>query len=322
MDVTEGANAQSGVNELDTLIRYTSNGIEVGRKTNDQYTGPKALVNSNGSFDVVKADNTLVSRLGENLMGIMRDPTLNDYRYSVSTVKSAANNSDAKNRVGVNIKSYGMFMLNGYPCNPVNDYVTCGRSNEMSIEHVGAKNTVLRMDLGSLQSRTFTITNAKNFKNDANAKAKAINNGSENGFDSRYFDHSICCCSSSDSSSDTSVNGGAGTQVMITAPGMYCIQLQIHGWKPNTANSWMDVRLGFMDPGSSSWIFKDSVPGYRVFETSDSYGWIQRPTPVYYPILDVGTRIRIEAHASHSGFRMSTGCVFRITRMPFSSVIN
>lgn len=322
MDVTEGANAQSGVNELDTLIRYTSNGIEVGRKTNDQYTGPKALVNSNGSFDVVKADNTLVSRLGENLMGIMRDPTLNDYRYSVSTVKSAANNSDAKNRVGVNIKSYGMFMLNGYPCNPVNDYVTCGRSNEMSIEHVGAKNTVLRMDLGSLQSRTFTITNAKNFKNDANAKAKAINNGSENGFDSRYFDHSICCCSSSDSSSDTSVNGGAGTQVMITAPGMYCIQLQIHGWKPNTANSWMDVRLGFMDPGSSSWIFKDSAPGYRVFETSDSYGWIQRPTPVYYPILDVGTRIRIEAHASHSGFRMSTGCVFRITRMPFSSVIN
>lgn len=322
MDVTEGANAQSGVNELDTLIRYTSNGIEVGRKTNGQYTGPKALVNSNGSFDVVKADNTLVSRLGENLMGIMRDPTLNDYRYSVSTVKSAANNSDAKSRVGVNIKSYGMFMLNGYPCNPVNDYITCGRSNDMSIEHVGAKNTVLRMDLGSLQSRTFTITNAKNFKNDANAKAKAINNGSENGFDSRYFDHSICCCSSSDSSSDTSVNGGAGTQVMITAPGMYCIQLQIHAWKPNTANSWMDVRLGFMDPGSSSWIFKDSAPGYRVFETSDSYGWIQRHTPVYYPILDVGTRIRIEAHASHSGFKLSTGCVFRITRMPFSSVIN
>ena len=322
MDVTEGANAQSGVNELDTLIRYTSNGIEVGRKTNGQYTGPKALVNSNGSFDVVKADNTLVSRLGENLMGIMRDPDLNDYRYSVSTVKSAANASNAKSRVGVNIKSYGMFMLNGYPCNPVNDYIACVRSNEMSVEHVNGKNTVLRMDLASLQSSTFTITNAKNFKNDANAKANAINNGSENGFDSRFFDHSICCCSSSDSSSDTSVNGGAGTQVMVTAPGMYCIQLQIHGRKPNTANSWMDVQLYFMDPGSSSWTTKDAAPGYRVFETSDAPGWIQRPTPVYYPILDVGTRIRVQTHASHSGFKLSVGCVFRITRMPFSSVIN
>lgn len=322
MDVTEGANAQSGVNELDTLIRYTSNGIEVGRKTNGQYTGPKALVNSNGSFDVVKADNTLVSRLGENLMGIMRDPTLNDYRYSLSTFISPAA-GQGRERRGVNMKSYGSFMLNGIPCNAATDMIDSYASNEASIP-LGSSNSwfYLKMDLKKLQDKTFTIANAATFRSDYYKKVDAINNGTTTtAFDSRYFDHCVCCATANNNSSDTSVTAGAQRQVMITSPGLYGIIVHVHGYKPNTANSSMEVVVEQMPATASSYSIAPNMR-FRIFEVSDGGGYIQKATPIVFNKFDVGTRLRIGFQASHGGFRLSTWSKVYIVRMPFSSIIS
>ena len=321
MDVTEGANAQSGVNELDTLIRYTSNGIEVGRKTNGQYTGPKALVNSNGSFDVVKADNTLVSRLGENLMGIMRDPTLNDYRYSLSTFISPAA-GQGKERRGVNMKSYGSFMLNGIPCNAATDMIGAGASNEAKIPLASSNSWFyLKMNLKSLQDTTFTIANAATFRSDYYKKVDAINNGTTTTtFDSRYFDHCLCCATANNNSSDTSVTAGAQRQVMITSPGLYGIVVHVHGYKPNTANSFMDLVVEQMSATASSYSMAPNMR-FRIFETSDKEGFIQKQTPIVFNKFDVGTRLRIGFQASHSGFELSTWSKIYIVRMPFSSII-
>ena len=321
MDVTEGANAQSGVNELDTLIRYTSNGIEVGRKTNGQYTGPKALVNSNGSFDVVKADNTLVSRLGENLMGIMRDPTLNDYRYSLSTFISPAA-GQGKERRGVNMKSYGSFLLNGIPCNAATDMIGAGASNEAKIPLASSNSWFyLKMNLKSLQDTTFTIANAATFRSDYYKKVDAINNGTTTTtFDSRYFDHCLCCATANNNSSDTSVTAGAQRQVMITSPGLYGIVVHVHGYKPNTANSFMDLVVEQMSATASSYSMAPNMR-FRIFETSDKEGFIQKQTPIVFNKFDVGTRLRIGFQASHSGFRLSTWSKIYIVRMPFSSII-
>ena len=322
MDVTEGADAQSGVNELDTLIRYTSNGIEVGHKTNGQYTGPKALVNSNGSFDVVKADNTLVSRFGENLMGIMRDPTLNDYRYSLSTFISPAAGG-GKERRGVNMKSYGSFMLNGIPCNAATDMIDSYASNDASIP-TGSSNGwfYLKMDLKSLQGKTFTVTNAATFRSDYYKKVDAINNGTTTtAFDSRYFDHCLCCATANNNSSDTSVTAGAQRQVMITSPGLYGIIVHVHGFKPNTANSAMEVVVEQMPATASSYSIAPNMR-FRIFEVSDRGGYIQKQTPIVFNKFDVGTRLRIGFQASHSGFKLSTWSKVYIVRMPFSSIIS
>lgn len=322
MDVTEGADAQSGVNELDTLIRYTSNGIEVGRKTNGQYTGPKALVNSNGSFDVVKADNTLVSRFGENLMGIMRDPTLNDYRYSLSTFVSPAAGQGEERR-GVNMKSYGSFMLNGIPCNATTDLIAAGASNEASIPLASSNRWFyLKMDLKSLQDKTFTIANAATFRSDYYKKVDAINKGTTTTtFDSRYFDHCLCCATANDNSTDTSITAGAQKQVMITSPGLYGIVVYVHGYKPNTANSFMDVVVEQMSATASSYSIAPNMR-FRIFETSDKEGYIQKATPIIFHKFDVGTRLRIGFQASHGGFKLSTWSKFYIVRMPFSSIIS
>ena len=322
MDVTEGANAQSGVNELDTLIRYTSNGIEVGRKTNGQYTGPKALVNSNGSFDVVKADNTLVSRFGENLMGIMRDPTLNDYRYSLSTFVSPAAGGGSERR-GVNMKSYGSFMLNGIPCNSATDMISAGASNEASIPLASSNSWFyLKMSLESLRDKTFTIKDAATFRSDYYKKVEAINGGTTNTtFDSRYFDHCICCATANDNSTDTSVTAGAQRQVMITSPGLYGIIVHVHGYKPNTANSFMDLVVEQMSATASSYSIVPNLR-YRIFETSDKEGFVQKATPIVFNKFDVGTRLRVGFQASHKGFKLSTWSKFYIVRMPFSSIIS
>ena len=75
-DVTEGANAQSTANtantnatnannrvgNLETCIKMTAQGVRVGKISNGNFTGYSALVNSNGSFDVLDGSGAAITR--------------------------------------------------------------------------------------------------------------------------------------------------------------------------------------------------------------------------------------------------------------------
>ena len=62
-------NAQNRVGNLETCIKMTAQGVRVGKVSNGNFTGYSALVNSNGSFDVLNGDTT-VTRFAANSISI------------------------------------------------------------------------------------------------------------------------------------------------------------------------------------------------------------------------------------------------------------
>ena len=57
-------NAQNRVGNLETCIKMTSDGVRVGKISNGNFTGYSALVNSNGSFDVLDSKGNAIVRFG------------------------------------------------------------------------------------------------------------------------------------------------------------------------------------------------------------------------------------------------------------------
>lgn len=65
--------AQSRVGSIETCIRNTADGVRVGYTTNGAYTGYSALVNSNGSFDVLDADGKVAARFSASSVDLLED---------------------------------------------------------------------------------------------------------------------------------------------------------------------------------------------------------------------------------------------------------
>ena len=63
---SNAANAQNRAGVLETLIHSDANGVTVGKTVNGVYTGYSALVNSNGSFDVLNPAGQMVSRFNSD----------------------------------------------------------------------------------------------------------------------------------------------------------------------------------------------------------------------------------------------------------------
>lgn len=68
-------NAQNRVGNLETCIKMTTQGVRVGKVSNGNFTGYSALVNSNGSFDVLDSSGTAITRFTTYGMEI---PSSND----------------------------------------------------------------------------------------------------------------------------------------------------------------------------------------------------------------------------------------------------
>lgn len=63
---SNAANAQNRAGVLETLIHSDANGVRVGKTVNGSYTGYSALVNANGSFDVLNPAGQMVSRFNSD----------------------------------------------------------------------------------------------------------------------------------------------------------------------------------------------------------------------------------------------------------------
>ena len=64
---------QTRVGSIETCIRNTADGVRVGYTKNGVYTGYSALVNSNGSFDVLNADGKAVARFNASSINLLED---------------------------------------------------------------------------------------------------------------------------------------------------------------------------------------------------------------------------------------------------------
>ena len=65
---TNAQNAQNRVGNLETCIKMTSDGVRVGKISNGNFTGYSALVNSEGSFDILNASGTMSSRFSDSMI--------------------------------------------------------------------------------------------------------------------------------------------------------------------------------------------------------------------------------------------------------------
>ena len=63
---SNAADAQNRAGVIETLIHSDANGVRVGKTVNDSYTGYSALVNANGSFDVLNPAGQMVSRFNSD----------------------------------------------------------------------------------------------------------------------------------------------------------------------------------------------------------------------------------------------------------------
>lgn len=63
---SHATNAQSRVGSLEDCINFTASGVRVGKRSNGKFTGVSALVNTNGTFDLLDASGNLLTRINRH----------------------------------------------------------------------------------------------------------------------------------------------------------------------------------------------------------------------------------------------------------------
>lgn len=70
---SHATNAQSRVGSLEDCINFTASGVRVGKRSNGKFTGVSALVNTNGTFDLIDASGNLLTRINRHRFQVTGD---------------------------------------------------------------------------------------------------------------------------------------------------------------------------------------------------------------------------------------------------------
>lgn len=70
---SHATNAQSRVGSLEDCINFTASGVRVGKRSNGKFTGVSALVNTNGTFDLLDASGNLLTRINQHRFQVTGD---------------------------------------------------------------------------------------------------------------------------------------------------------------------------------------------------------------------------------------------------------
>lgn len=70
---SHATNAQSRVGSLEDCINFTASGVRVGKRSNGKFTGVSALVNTNGTFDLLDASGKLLTRINQHRFQVTGD---------------------------------------------------------------------------------------------------------------------------------------------------------------------------------------------------------------------------------------------------------
>lgn len=92
-------NANNRVGNLETCIKMTSDGVRVGKISNGNFVGYSALVNSEGSFDILNASGGIASRFSDSMIELGK----NNSTATISMLNNSGN--IVANTDGLNISS-------------------------------------------------------------------------------------------------------------------------------------------------------------------------------------------------------------------------
>lgn len=301
---TEAIHADSRINALETRVAMTSEGVRVGKIENGTFQGTSALMNSEGSFDILQGEET-VSTMRSDYVGLMRDSDTNKYRFGVRPYEEHSTGSVDYTYEGVDLQTVGGFSLNGIPAAPVSDILTIRPTQTTG------NNYFVKYNVDGLKNDNAIFLNAATLRRDYYQRldegkpALAV-----------HFKHAVGLTTTKDGDTNVS-NDHIDTQVMALNPCLYGIQFVVNAQK-NTAVSYLDATIKVMKTGGSTWIESSALPAFRVIEVGDPVGWLTRTSPMYFVKLDVGYRFGIYITGSTNDFKLGSLNKIIITRMPFS----
>lgn len=306
---TEAIHADTRINSLETRIAMTAEGVRVGKIEDGIFKGTSALMNSEGSFDILQGEET-VSSFTKSGVKLMRDSTTNKYQFNIIPFKYETGGSVNMAYQGVNLQSIGIFSLNGVPATPAADLI--------SMKSGGVTNVTSATELPWNTTELFNSQAVKHLDGRVlhDLYYGNINNGVVPCAPDEV-DHCICVTSASDSAGIQ--NTSNASHFMILHPAWYMIQMQANLNKPSNVTT-IDVRLQILRVGETTWVTAPGTYDFRSIEQGDSQGWHTRPTSAFFCKLDVGTRLRWRIIPNANTTTVGSFTKFTITRLPFSGL--
>lgn len=301
---TEAVHADSRINALETRIAMTSEGVRVGKIENGTFQGTSALMNSEGSFDILQSEEA-VATMRSDYVGLMRNSDTDKYRFGVRPYKEHSTGSVDYTYEGVDLQTVGGFSLNGIPAAPASDILSI-RPAQMT-----GNNYFIKYNVDTLKNDNAIFLNAailhRDYYQRLDERKPAL---------AVHFKHAVGLSTTKDGDTNVS-NDHIDTQVMAINPCLYGIQFVVNAQK-NTVNTYLDATIKVMKTGESTWTNSSALPAFRVIEQGDPLGWLTRTSPMYFVKLDVGYRFGIYISASSNDFKIGGLNKIIITRMPFS----
>jgi chromosome segregation ATPase len=131
---SHATNAQSRVGSLEDCINFTASGVRVGKQSNGKFTGVSALVNTNGTFDLLDASGNLLTRINQHRFQVTGDDGTGSGYLSLSqdginiTVQPTA---DTSNTYHIQVGKSGVGITA-----PDRSSIECSASGGLNIETV------------------------------------------------------------------------------------------------------------------------------------------------------------------------------------------
>lgn len=131
---SHATNAQSRVGSLEDCINFTASGVRVGKRSNGKFTGVSALVNTNGTFDLLDASGNLLTRINQHRFQVTGDDGTGSGYLSLSqdginiTVQPTA---DTSNTYHIQVGKSGVGITA-----PDGSSIECSASGGLNIETV------------------------------------------------------------------------------------------------------------------------------------------------------------------------------------------
>ena len=296
--------ADKRIKSLETRIAMTSEGVRVGKIENGTFQGTSALMNSEGSFDILQGEEA-VATMRSDYVGLMRNSDTDKYRFGVRPYKEHSTGSVDYTYEGVDLQTVGGFSLNGIPAAPASDILSI-RPQGMT-----GNNYFIKYNVDALKNDSAIFLNAATLRRDYYQR---LNEGKP--ALAVHFKHAVGLTTTKDGDTNVS-NDHIDTQVMAINPCLYGIQFVVNAQK-NTVNTYLDATIKVMKTGESTWINSSALPAFRVIEQGDPLGWLTRTSPMYFVKLDVGYRFGVYISGSSNDFKIGGLNKIIITRMPFS----
>lgn len=283
-------------NDLETRIAMTSRGVRVGKVEDGTFKGMSALVNSEGSFDILNGEQ-LQATMSDSNVGLMRDNTTGRYRFQIKPYSQ-----DGKN--GTNLLSYGQVSLNSMPTVPATTSVNCMLPSGTATINSGSS-YIMPWDYSYFETNDLFIPYPQEYRTNY---YQTISDGAI--LDDKAYQHAVGILGYDEEDRQS---------LVFLNPGLYAVQYNAHVL--HTSNAYFDYCLRFKTPGSTSWVSIPGAPDWRAIEVGDPAGYLQRTSIVAWVNVDVGTMMQLHVKSSVNGQKLSVANHIHITRMPFGCAI-